>query len=234
MIALISNQISSQFQNATGIKTFPLMPYNKLDLPVSSHADMLICVIDKNVFCYSDYYNESKSIFDEIEKLGYKIIKVNHQCDIKYPHDIGLNALVIGKKIFCKRNYIAKEIIEYGEANGYKIINVNQGYSACSTFIIDENSVITSDLGMQKAFQNEGINTIIVPNNNIILDGYNCGFVGGCGCILDNNAYFFGSIKDTFIENCADIEAFFEIKNIKFHKVIDGRLRDFGGVKTFY
>ncbi len=234
MIAAVSNLISNQFQYVTGIKVLPLMPYDRLDTPVSSHADMLICVIDKCVFCYGDYYEKNLNTFIEIERLGYRIIKVKRICGEKYPYDIGLNALIVGKRIFCKKDFVANEIIEYGENNGYKIINVNQGYSACSTFVIDENNIITSDLGMKNAIEKEGINAYIVPNDNIILEGYNCGFVGGCGCILDKNAYFFGSIADTFKERLEELESYFEKFSIKYHNVIDGNLHDFGGVKLFF
>ena len=63
MIAVLSELISTNFEKASGIKALPLKPYSKLDLPVSSHADMLLCVIDKNVFCYKDYYNENIDLF---------------------------------------------------------------------------------------------------------------------------------------------------------------------------
>ena len=229
MIALASHQISNIIQEAIGIRVLPLLPYNKLDEPVSSHADMLVCVIDRLVFCYSDYYLENIEIFNEIENRGYKIIKVNHHCGKKYPSDIGLNVLVIGKKIFCKKEFTAKEILSYAENNGYKIINVNQGYSACSTFVINESNAATSDLGMKKSLENEGINVFLVSNDKIILEGYNCGFVGGCGFILDKIAYFFGEIEtnEEILRLATELK-----KHCKEITCIrKGDICDYGGVK---
>ena len=233
MIIAVSHQIYKKLQDIINVMVLPLSPYDKLDTPVASHADMLICVIDKTVFCYNDYYENNGSIFKNIEKLGYDVIKVNHQCSKKYPYDIGLNALIIGKKIFCKKEHIAKEIIDYGVNNGYSIINVKQGYSACSCFVVNENTVITSDLGMKKALENEGINVHIVYNKKIILEGYDCGFVGGSGFILNNKAYFFGKFYDLIKENYNEILECFQKNQIEIYSISDECLKDYGGAKIF-
>ncbi len=233
MIIAVSHQISDKLQNVVDAKVVPLLPYNKLDLPVSSHADMLLCVIDKMVFCYDEYYENNISLFKIIEQTGYDVIKVKHQCNKKYPYDIGLNVLIIGKKIFCKADYAAKEIIEYGKKNGYKIINVKQGYSACSCFVVNESTVITSDLGMKKALENEGIKVYIVSNEKINLSGYNCGFVGGSGFVLNETAYFFGNFQDLIEENHDEILECFQKKHIDIYSISDECLKDYGGAKIF-
>lgn len=233
MIIVVSYRAYEMLQNSIELKVVPLMPYDKLDLPVSSHADMLLCVIDKTVFCYEEYYKNNISLFNIIEQMGYDVIRVKHQCNKKYPHDIGLNALVIGKKIFCKADYAAKEIIEYGKNNGYKIIRVKQGYAACSCLVVNENTVITSDMGMKKALEKEGIKVYIISNDKIILDGYNCGFVGGSGFIWDNKAYFFGQFYNIIKENHKEILEFFQKNNIEIYSVSDECLEDFGGAKIF-
>lgn len=231
MIIVASYLISDKLKKIHNVKVLSLKPYEKLDAPVSSHPDMLICAIDDCVFCYKDYYNINIDTFNSIEKKGYKIIKTDHICNKKYPYDIGLNVLIIGKRIFCNRNFTAKEIIEYCENNGYKIINVKQGYSACSTFVVDENNVITSDLGMQKVFEKEGINVVVVSNSDIILEGYNCGFIGGSGFLLDKCAYFFGEIDDK--ERYGNIIEFLDGLNIKTVILTENKLHDYGGVKIF-
>ena len=75
MLAFVSIDIAEQFKMKTGIEVLPLKPYNKLDKPVSSHADMLINIIEDRIFCYEDYYLENKDIFDRMKRtLSFIII----------------------------------------------------------------------------------------------------------------------------------------------------------------
>ena len=230
MIILVNHLIYDLIKNFFKEEmVYPLLPYSKLDSPVSSHPDTLLCIIDNVVFCYEEYYYENEDLFKDIINLGYEVVKTKHSCDKKYPKDIGLNALIIGKKIFCNKKFIAKELLEFGEKNGYKIINVKQGYSACSTFVVDEKNAITSDLGMKKALNDEKIKVEIIPNDNIILEGYNCGFIGGSGFVLKNTAYFFGKIKNEKEYEC--VNNILKELNVDIVSLIDDKLHDYGGIK---
>lgn len=230
MILAVNYLELDNFNKINKFSVFPILPYDNLDIPVCAHADMLLCVIDNYVFCYDEYYNDNQMLFNEIEKLGYSIIKSKHKCSKQYPYDIGLNALIIGKKIFCNKRHIAKEIVEYGEKCGYKIINVNQGYSACSTLVVDEYNAVTSDYGIEKALKNEGINVVIVPNDKIILEGYNCGFIGGSCFIHEKTAYFSGNVYTKEYEKVVEL---LDKLNINIVNLSNGNLRDFGGAKIF-
>ncbi|MBQ7353050.1 MAG: hypothetical protein IJW54_03485 [Clostridia bacterium] len=230
MKILVNDKIAEKIESITGVKTLGLKPYDKLDKPICSHADMLICIIDKTIFCYSDYYEKNIDVFAKI--TGYNIIKSNQQCKAIYPYDIGLNVLVIGKRIFCKKAYVVKEILDYAEINHYKIINVNQGYSCCSTLAIDENSAITSDKGMFDALVSEGIDTLLVSNCDIKLEGYNCGFVGGSGYIFDKTLYFFGSIDN--LREKSEVKQWLRKRNYKLISIFMGDVSDFGGAKLVY
>ena len=118
-----------------------LMPYSRLDNPVSSHADMLINIIEDRIFCYEDYYLENKSVFKRAEDIGYSIVKCTPPASSSYPEDIGLNTLVIGKKIFGNVKHLSKELVFFANENGYELINVKQGYTACSTLVLNEKCV---------------------------------------------------------------------------------------------
>lgn len=228
MLAVLSKQIASDFTSKTGINALALEEYSKLDTPVSSHADMLVCKIENTVFLYEDYYLENKAIFEKIEN-NYKVVKVKKKCSKDYPNDIGLNVLIIGKTIFCRLDSCAKEILVYAKENGYKLINVNQGYSACSTLVINEKSAITSDTGIYNALINEGFNALLVSTNGIELKGYNCGFIGGTGGAFDNTLYFFGDIS--IHKDYHKISSFLEENKCKIVSILSGGVYDFGGIK---
>ncbi len=231
MIALLSCDFSDEFEKLTGIKTYPLKPYSKLDLPVSSHADMLLCVIEKKVFCYKDYYLENLDAFNALKEHGYSLVFVSKECSCKYPNDIALNVLVIGKRIVCNIKHTAMEIIDFAKELNYEIINVKQGYSACSCAVLDEKIIITSDKGIARELQKRGIIAYFVDNSQIVLSGYNCGFIGGASCVYDNKLIIFGKIhnfKDKSIIETAVKQSKKELICLQKEQIID-----FGGAKLF-
>ncbi len=228
MIAMLSYEIAEKFTSETGIKSIALPSYDRLDMPVCSHADMLICKIDNKIFCYNDYYFNNKGVFSSLENK-YEIVRVQKPCMKKYPEDIALNVLVIGKRLFCNEKHTASEIKEYAKENGYKIINVSQGYSACSTLVIDDSHAITADKGIYKALLNEKIDTLLISNDKITLNGYNCGFVGGSGGVFNKTAYFFGDIST--LDDFEKIKAFLEGNNCNIFCISLTDVYDFGGIK---
>ena len=231
MIAVMSQDVSNQFYHATGIKSYPLKPYPHLDAPVASHADMLICKIDKTVFCYNDYYLDNEEVFSKIKEEGYEIRFTTKKCNKVYPNDIGLNALVIGKRIFCKKEHIAPEIIEYAKENSYQIIDLNQGYSACSTLVLNEKTAITGDYGVQKVLLENDIRAELIDTSNIILKGYNSGFIGGATGVHENKIYLFGN-EEYFTEN-QNIMSIITEQNFDIIPILHDQVYDFGGIKLF-
>lgn len=227
MLALINEDIAQAFKKASGIDVISLPAYKRAAEPISKHADTLICVIDDKLFVYSDYYEENKSKFDSIK--NYEIRIVNLRCGPIYPQDVGLNVLVIGNKLFCNTQYTAQEILDYAKEKNYEIISIKQGYAACSTVVIDENTAITSDSGVYLVLLKENINALLVSPDNIILPGYKNGFIGGSVCYFNKKLYFFGNFNE-FSEK-EKIDSFLEGKKVDIVSILPGGVSDFGGVK---
>ena len=227
MLAILSSEISEIFYEKTKIEVLPLPFYEKLDTPVATHADMLISVIENTLFTYEDYYLKNKKIFKKIEDY-YKVVKVKHKCQNKYPGDIGLNVLVIGKKIFANLKNTAHEILDFAKKNGYELINVNQGYAACSTLVLN-GGAITSDISIYNALLKEGIKSLLVSTSNINLPGYNCGFIGGATGTFGNKVYLFGSLT-RLIDN-EKISSFLSDLNYEIIEILPEEVYDFGGIK---
>jgi hypothetical protein len=83
---------------------------------------------------------------------------------------------------------------------------------------------------MKKSLEREGINVFVVSNEKINLKGYNCGFIGGSGFILNNKLIFFGSITKEIYDN-DDLISVLNSLNIEISSVFNGNLYDYGGVK---
>ena len=232
MKAFLNIEACKGFTEATGIEVCPLRPYKKLDLPVSSHADMLINIIEENIFCYEDYYWDNKEIFDIAEKNGYKVIKCTPPVSSQYPHDIGLNALVMDKRIFGKIDFLSTELKAIAIEKGYELINVNQGYTAGTTLALDGQNAVTADVSVKNALESCGIKVTFIREQNIKLPGYNTGFIGGAGLVCDGKIFVFGN-AETLLDY-SKIKAHVDALEMSIISILSGDVVDFGGAKLIF
>ena len=223
--------VSNALTKATKCEVLPLQAYDKLDLPVATHADMLVFVLGKRIFCYDDYYNKNRRIFGVAEDDGYEIVRISPPIDSKYPNDVALNVFKIGNFLVGNLKYVAKEILEYANFLGLSLIDVKQGYSACSTLVLDDNTAITADKSIFEALAKIGKRVILIDQGGIKLDGYDYGFIGGASCVLDDTVYFFGDI--TKHQNYDKIHTAIEALKMNEFSISCEDVFDFGGARTF-
>ena len=229
MIAFASREVCAALEREAGIKCLPLLPYGRLDLPVCAHADMLINIIEENLFCYEDYYLENREIFDLAESFGYRIIKCAPPVSNKYPYDIGLNALIIGKRVFGRVDCLCAELKKIAIERGYTLINVKQGYTACSTLALDEGHIVTGDISIKSAAEKEGISVTFIEEKSIKLNGYGYGFIGGATAVAGNKIYAFGEAEN--LSSYEKIKACADALDMELISIMSGDVVDFGGVR---
>ena len=151
---------------------------------------MLMHILGTNIVVH-------KNMDDEfIHKLilqNYKIYKSNSILKTKYPHNICLNSLSIGDLFVHSINFTDTNLLSLSKDK--KLINVNQGYTKCSTCIVNDHAIITSDVSIAKALSIEKIDVLLLPPGDILLPGLNYGFIGGAtGLIEDNVLAFYGHL----------------------------------------
>ncbi len=158
---------------------------------VCGHPDMLLHIIDnKNIILHK---NIDKKFVESLKNLGINIILSNNSLRDKYPKDITLNALNIGNIFMHKLNYTDPNLISL--VNHKKLLNINQGYAKCSTAIVSENAVMTSDMKIGKILKENNIDVLLLPPGDIILPSLDYGFIGGTCGLLDNNTLaFYGDL----------------------------------------
>ncbi len=147
------------------------------------HPDMLYYQMNSGIVLEDCGTKSDVEKFCIIEKT--KIPLTNN-----YPNDCSLNCFKIGKLTVCGYNADPR-IIEDALDNNCKVLKVNQGYAACSTIIINDSACICSDPSISKALIAEGVDVLAVSNCGILLNGYNCGFIGGCALYSDKDKILF-------------------------------------------
>lgn len=169
-------------------KIIPSFCSDKLAKPVNSHPDMTILPIGETLVCCPESYSYYKEYFGDRLLCG----KTELACD--YPYDIAYNVLVYKNFAFCKENYTDEVVKAELEKKNIKIINVNQGYAKCSAAVCNE-GIITADESIYNASVSCGINTLKITAGNVLLKGYDYGFIGGASGIVDGILNFFGDVS---------------------------------------
>jgi len=121
------------------------------------------------------------------------------------------------------------EFVKENTAKGVEFVKVRQGYTKCSVCVVDENSAITSDRNIYNALISNGIDTLLISEGYIDLDGYDYGFIGGsCGKISKNEIAFTGRFNKH--PDCDRILEFLNARKIDAKFLTDKDIFDIGSI----
>ncbi len=209
---------------ALGIKSYRVEPDLRLPSQVNSHADMqMLHFGNSEIFALNEHLCEgelSKKFF--VKPIGE--IPGN-----EYPSDVPLNAAIIGKYVICNEKTISRAILERIYECSLIPVFVNQGYSKCSVCVINENAIITDDIGVFTAAGNFFNDTLFISKGAIRLSGYDYGFFGGCCGKIDRNKLAVNGRIDSHPDSNKIID-FVAKHAVEIVEVASGPLEDIGGI----
>ena len=198
-IVLVDERISEKIERSllkAGLQPIRLPKDACLGEAVRSHPDTLLFHHEGQIITTADYCDGAAYIFSDIRGLCPRV-KISFSSDErsgKYPKDCILNALVIGKRIFCKADTVSESIRQFAKRREYEIIHTNQGYPACSLLSFG-NAAITADKGLGALLSENGIKVTLIREGHISLPPYEYGFIGGASGVVGKKVYFFGDIS---------------------------------------
>lgn len=143
----------------------------------------------------------------------------------KYPDNIKYNVVKVGRHVIGKFAHTAEVLKSHFNTKNYELIDVNQGYSKCSTAVVDDHSIITSDKHIKKQALKFGIDVLLIDPGHIVLEGLDHGFIGGAVVSFDNIVFFNGDVSKH--PNYKAIKIFVENRHKKL-EWIDEPLTDIG------
>ena len=163
-IAIVDSRIDAAAERKLtllGYRVLTLPPFSRLSEAVASHPDMLIHRIGNEYISYADYCEEASYVFSDLSLLsvgpGARFTFTADVVSPEYPQDVGLNALEIGGKLFIRRLSASETLLNIAERHGLEIVDVKQGYPACTVLKLSEEAAITADPGMAKILREHGI-----------------------------------------------------------------------------
>lgn len=194
------------------------------------------------------YLKVGDMVFSAPEKKGlvpFNTVSCTTPIGREYPLDVPYNVCVVGNNAVHNFKYTDGIVKFYLERHGYNLIDVEQGYANCSTCVVDNNSCITSDIGVAKALMDAGVDTLYAYEPDIKLkkrlsdifkdesrmsfvDSKMQGFIGGAMARIGDTVVLFGDVQN--LVNGTKIQRFVEKKGLKFHHFEGLDVVDYGGI----
>lgn len=187
-----------------------------------THADMQCLKIKDTFFVLKN----CRTLSEKLKNLGLKVIITSSKATEKYPDNVLLNGVYINNKLYCKENSIDKSVKDFCSNENIEIVNVNQGYTKCSTAVIDD-KFITADIGIFNTLTQNRVEGLLIKPGDIQLEGVDYGFIGGCCFSDEHNVYFSGDI--TKHRNYNDIRNFCSKNYKNIICLTNNKLYDIGG-----
>lgn len=186
IISYKASEAFKKFLQANNFSFIETIPNPNLDKRIDDHPDLSLfkliedtIIVDEGVY---DYYKE--------KLCGYNVIK-GEKVREKYPRDSIYNIVRL-KDYYIHNDITERNIEKYFKENRVNHLKVKQGYTRCSIIPL-KNILITSDYGIYKTLR-EKIAIKLVDNDEVILDGFTQGFLGGTCGLVGNKLIFTGDI----------------------------------------
>lgn len=199
-----------------------------VDRRLRGHADLSVCHTGDSHIFLANHLKES-SFSAELKGLGFDIRYIDEVQSADYPNDCQLNVCIVGPHAVFNKSAASGRIIEFISARGIKSIEVKQGYSKCSICIVDDCSVITSDIAAAKTLRELGLNVLLIRPGHIDLEGFQYGFIGGGSFKLSEKIMAFTGRLDLHPDK-KDILSFLESRGIESVFLTDSNIFDVGSI----
>lgn len=228
---IVSNRISEVVDELKnyGIRTVLVERLDGVNGEEAYHADISICHLGDDKFVSA----KNTKLIKCLENMNADITQSSLEISGCYPNIAALNVCIFGSNLICNTKSADRNIIDFCQRKGYKILHTNQGYTKCSSAIISENALITSDNGIYRICKNNNIDVLKISAGGIELSGYNYGFIGGtCGFIDKKILAFSGNIK--MHKDFSNIKDFVKNYGVDIISLSLKPLYDIGGILPIF
>ncbi len=198
--------------------------YKNKNLPeqVAYHPDLSVCRVGDIYVCEKEAYNYYKQFIPEEKILCGSTTLLSN-----YPFDIAYNVLISEKNAMANFKYTDPVLKEVLVNKGFRLIDINQGYAACSSASFN-GGIITSDPSVISACNRNKIDVLEIEKGGVVLKGFDYGFIGGASGYVSQKLLFFGDILKH--KDYAKVKEFLLKKKIEFDNIENFPLTDVGTI----
>ena len=218
-------ELCEKFENL-GVEIIRTGPDLRLPYPERFHVDIQcqhlggrsIMLVSGNII-----------LKNKLLTLGFNVYETFNMIKEIYPGNVLLNSVRLNKRVILNKKTVDNNLLDFYKNTNVELINVRQGYTRCSTAIINDHSIITSDPSIYKEAKKIGLDVLKIRPGFINLPGYNYGFIGGACTLIDKNIIVFTGDINTH-PDCELIYNFISERNIEIINLTSGTLIDIGGM----
>lgn len=192
---------------------------------ISSHPDIYVCKIKEDIVIEENQYNLIK---DQLKNEEEKYHIGKSGLWEKYPGTIKYNAVALGPYFIHHIKNTDEKVLEIAMKNDMLMVDVKQGYTKCNCVLVDDHSIITSDVGIAKTLRDKGIDVLLISKGQVKLSGFEYGFLGGASGKIGNEIVFNGNLKEH--KDFLPIKEFIEERQVKIKYFEEYPLEDIGSI----
>ena len=170
--------------------------------------------------------NAPISLSTVLKKERITFLKGNSNLSDKFPGTVFYNAVFTKNFLIHKKGLTDSCILH--ETKQKQFIDVGQAYTRCNLLELPDGSFITSDKGIKKALSEKDIEVHYFTSDDVLLEGQDHGFLGGCMGVMNNTIYMIGNLN--FYKEGDRLRQLILSKNIKLVELYNGPLVDGGGL----
>jgi radical SAM superfamily enzyme len=165
---------------------------DRFDSRISSHPDLVLSIVDGTLIIDE---NAHPHIFQQLDALGVPYVIAASRLAAAYPMDIAYNAVITKNYFIHNPVYSNQLLLLHSQNMQKKLISVKQGYTKCSTVVVAEDTIITSDSGIYEAAK-DSMNVLLIQPGHVLLEGYDYGFLGGTSGVIGDTVIFHGDLSE--------------------------------------
>jgi Histone acetyltransferase len=199
----------------------------RFDERISSHPDLVISILDGSLMIDE---NAHSKLFHQLDELRIPYVTGTSNLSAAYPHDVAYNAVITKDVLLHHLDYTNPLLLSHCKDSNKKLIAVNQGYTKCSTVVVDNNILITSDPGIYHATK-DLLKVLFVQPGHVSLEGFDFGFLGGTSGVIEDTVIFHGDLRKH--PDYLRIVAFLEEAHKKVLFFEEFPLTDIGSILVF-
>lgn len=158
--------------------------------PIAGHPDIFICPVEKDLVIAPNLPSTYK---EYLQTSGHSILEGKTAVGKEKENSTQYNVVVTDKYVVHNRHYTDPIILSL--LNEKHFIEVKQVYTRCSLLPLKDNHFLTSDKGIEKALQSQGIEVDYMAPEHVLLPGANYGLIGGCMGIHQNKIFLIGKLS---------------------------------------
>jgi len=190
---------------------------------ISGHPDIFIFQMEKLVIIAP---NSPQDLIEALKAQRIPFLKGKEKLGPKFPKTAYYNAVSTKDYLIHREEYATQCIHKLNETK--KFIHVSQAYTRCNLLALPDGSFITSDQGIIKALQEEGLETHYFSSEDVMINGHDHGFLPGALGVFKDQIFVIGSLNE--YSEGERLQALLESKSLPINELYKGPLIDGGGI----